>query len=428
MSDLFSAVPATGQSDAGTGTTPTTHDESRQPSVAESHSTTTADIAIDDEFRGLIPPLAHDEYAQLVANLRAEGCREPLVLWREPPDGQRLLLLDGHNRYAICQEYGIPYQVMVLNDTVPLLTRQAAMVWILRNQLGRRNLSDIDRVGVALKLKPLLVEQGKERQGARTDLFQNFGKSDEPPSHTHIAIAELSGVSHETARKAETVLEKGAPSLVQAVRDSKASISAAADVATLPAPEQEEIVARGEKEILDAAKRIRAEKAHRNKFTGENEWYTPPEYIAMARTVLGGIDVDPASSEIAQETIQAGQYYSLENDAFQHEWYGRVWLNPPYSQPLIGQFIDKLLGELAAGHTTSAILLTHNYTDTAWFHAAAQQAAAVCFPQGRIRFVSALGDIAAPMQGQAFFYFGTEADRFVATFHAIGLVLTVCHV
>jgi len=104
------------------------------------------------------------------------------------------------------------------------------------------------------------------------------------------------------------------------------------------------------------------------------------------------------------------------------EWHGRVWLNPPYSQPHIARFVDKLLAEVAAGRATEAILLTHNYTDTGWFHAAAKKCAAICFTRGRIKFVNAAGKEASPTQGQAFFYFGTGIDRFRETFGGFGFI------
>ena len=78
--------------------------------------------------------------------------------------------------------------------------------------------------------------------------------------------------------------------------------------------------------------------------------------------------------------------------------------------------------EVNAGRATEAILLTHNYTDTGWFHAAAGRCAVLCFTRGRIRFVGASGEIAAPTQGQAFFYFGPGLDRFRASFGSFGFI------
>jgi phage N-6-adenine-methyltransferase len=161
---------------------------------------------------------------------------------------------------------------------------------------------------------------------------------------------------------------------------------------------------------------------HRTQFTGENEWYTPAPYVEAARTCLGAIDLDPASAPLAQKTIRAARFFTRDDDGLKQEWRGRIWLNPPYAQPSIVHFVDKLLAEVNAGRATEAILLTHNYTDTGWFQAAAGQCAAICFTRGRIRFVGASGEIAAPTQGQAFFYFGAGFDRFRQTFSSFGFI------
>jgi phage N-6-adenine-methyltransferase len=157
--------------------------------------------------------------------------------------------------------------------------------------------------------------------------------------------------------------------------------------------------------------------------TGENEWYTPQEHIDRAARVLGGIDLDPASSLHAQEKVRAKRFFDVEKNGLNQEWQGTVWLNPPYAQPLIGQFMAKLCEEVSAGRTTAAIALTHNYTDTRWFQDTAEVAAAICFTRGRIRFYSPSGEIAAPTQGQAFFYFGNDADTFADEFQHVGFVV-----
>jgi phage N-6-adenine-methyltransferase len=162
---------------------------------------------------------------------------------------------------------------------------------------------------------------------------------------------------------------------------------------------------------------------HRTAYTGNYEWHTPAEYVGPARRVLGVIDLDPASCALAQETVRAARYFSADDDGLRQEWRGRVWLNPPYSQPAIEQFIDKLIEELVAARATQAILLTHNSTDTGWFHKAANAAAAICFTRGRIAFVDTDGERAAPPQGQAFFFFGPDTRPFKAEFSQVGFVV-----
>jgi phage N-6-adenine-methyltransferase len=157
--------------------------------------------------------------------------------------------------------------------------------------------------------------------------------------------------------------------------------------------------------------------------TGENEWYTPAEHVERVRRVLGGIDLDPASSEAAQATIRALRFFTKEDDGLALPWTGRIWLNPPYAQPTIAHFVDKMLAERHVGRVSAAVVLTHNYTDTAWFQKLAGVADAICFTRGRIRFVSPQGKLASPTQGQAFFFFGGDVERFIAEFRQCGFVV-----
>jgi phage N-6-adenine-methyltransferase len=157
--------------------------------------------------------------------------------------------------------------------------------------------------------------------------------------------------------------------------------------------------------------------------TGEVEWYTPAEYVEAVRDVLGAIDLDPASSEAAQRTVRAARFFTKEDDGLAHPWPGRVWVNPPYVQPLIMHFVAKLVEEVAARRTTEAILLTHNFTDNAWFHLAASACTAICFTRGRIAFEHRDGYTAAPTQGQAFFYFGVRLGAFWTRFAGIGTIM-----
>jgi hypothetical protein len=87
-------------------------------------------ITIDDEFHRLIPPLRLDEYEGLKEDIKRDGCRDALITWNG-------LILDGHNRYKICNELNVYYKV----DKIDLPDREAAKTWIERNQLNRRNLT-----------------------------------------------------------------------------------------------------------------------------------------------------------------------------------------------------------------------------------------------------------------------------------------------
>ena len=223
-------------------------------------------------------------------------------------------------------------------------------------------------------------------------------------------------------------LKEISPEAFERVKAGDVSIPLAAQFAALP----EEV--RNEAEVAIAqsepAKEVMREAVHNHRAqgTGENEWYTPQTHLDAAYEVLGNIDLDPASSEIANKTVQADRIFTINDDGLTKEWAGRVFMNPPYAQPFIAQFVEKLASEYEAGRVTEAISLTHNYTDTVWFHRAAKSCAAICFTRGRIGFLSPEGKRAAPTQGQAFFYYGTKVAEFVASFSRIGFVVEVRNV
>jgi hypothetical protein len=124
-------------------------------------------LTIDPEFQALCPPLTPDEYQQLEANLLTEGCRAPLIAWR---DDDTWVLLDGHNRLAICQKHNLAYGVDDINyvSDVEIETRYDAIDWIINNQLGRRNLSE---------------EQKSDLRGKRYNLEKCQGKRSDLTSH-----------------------------------------------------------------------------------------------------------------------------------------------------------------------------------------------------------------------------------------------------
>lgn len=158
--------------------------------------------------------------------------------------------------------------------------------------------------------------------------------------------------------------------------------------------------------------------------TGENEWYTPIEFIDAARAVMGAIDLDPASSVAANKTVMAETFYTIETDGLEQDWRGRVWMNPPYSKDLIAQFCEKFTSEYQYGNITQAITLTNNATETRWFQMMLGKCSAACFPQGRVKFIDTNGDATgAPLQGQAILYFGDNVPDFINCFCKFGVVL-----
>lgn len=153
-----------------------------------------------------------------------------------------------------------------------------------------------------------------------------------------------------------------------------------------------------------------------------DEFYTPSQHIEAARAVLGDIDLDPASNVIAQAIVLARRYFTRDDDGLAQVWSGRVWMNPPYSQPLANLFIEKLIAAYLSGQVPAAICLMNASTDTGWFHELASHGL-VCLTRGRISF---LGPDGRPVEGnrvgQAFFYLGEDRGRFAEVFGQFGIV------
>lgn len=146
-----------------------------------------------------------------------------------------------------------------------------------------------------------------------------------------------------------------------------------------------------------------------------DEWYTPQEWLDKAREVMGGIDLDPASHEKAQETVQAGIFYTNETNGLDKPWHGRVWCNPPYSAALIKQFTKKFYEEYCNGNMSEGIILTNSGTDTLWNQNLVEGIQA--YTLGRISFVKFDGSQKAPgSRGQCFTYLGPNHQEFIKVF------------
>lgn len=154
--------------------------------------------------------------------------------------------------------------------------------------------------------------------------------------------------------------------------------------------------------------------------SGENEWYTPEYLIDSARIAMGNIDLDPASSKIANMKVGAKKYYDDEDNGLNKKWYGNIWLNPPYSQPLISQFSEKINTEI--NNFTQACILTNNATETEWYQNILINASAVCFLKGRVKFLDIVGKASgAPLQGQTIIYIGSKSKEFYNEFKQYGI-------
>jgi DNA N-6-adenine-methyltransferase (Dam) len=156
--------------------------------------------------------------------------------------------------------------------------------------------------------------------------------------------------------------------------------------------------------------------------TGNNEWYTPAEYVARVRKALGEIDCDPASTPVANLVMKARTFYTKEQSGVIRRWIGRVFLNPPYSKDLLTRFANKFHYEVLSGSITEAIVLVHNTTECQWWRTFALHASAICLTGHRIEFYAPDDADPNPQRGNSFLYVGDNVRRFVDVFGDVGTV------
>ena len=201
-------------------------------------------------------------------------------------------------------------------------------------------------------------------------------------------------------------------------------------LAAVPAPEFESKLANWRDRVEADEDRIRvdilAPAVHVSHNSGENEWYTPTEYIDAAIKTMGDIDCDPASTEIANRTVGAKVYYTAKQDGLKLKWGKRVYMNPPYANPLVAKFAESLASRIGSGEVKQAVVLVNNATDTVWFHRLLEVAASICLVRKRVRFIDPRGDKpGAPLQGQVVLYCGESGIDFLHNFQQFGVICNV---
>ena len=170
-------------------------------------------------------------------------------------------------------------------------------------------------------------------------------------------------------------------------------------------------------------------KPHLAQGTGNNERYTPAYVLEAVRYVVGGmVELDPASSAQANETVQARRFFTLEDDGLAQDWEAEsLWLNPPFGRGEIGAFVEKLAEELDAGNVGTAMVITHNATETGWCQDLLAKSAAICFLNRRVDFPTpGEGSNSGTLRGQIMFLLGRDGQagiqRFEEAFRQLGVI------
>lgn len=175
-------------------------------------------IRIDKEFESLIPPLSAEEFQQLEENCVKEGIRDALITWNG-------ILVDGHNRFKIAAKHGLHWN----EKRMEFADRDSAKAWIIRNQLGRRNLKEWDRFDLTKSLEEIEKRKAKERMsdGAKGAPILADAKGE-----TRDKMASLIGVSHGTYDKMKAIDDSNDERLKQQVRNGDISIHKGWQIAT----------------------------------------------------------------------------------------------------------------------------------------------------------------------------------------------------
>ncbi len=261
------------------------------------------EIQVLPELKAYIDPLTPDEHESLERSILDEGCRDALVLWGN-------ILVDGHNRFGICQKHGLPFKT-IQNERFQNM--EDIHLWMIDQHLGRRSVSDFQRGVLALRKREIIAERraaaaaavnaAKAQAGDATAeapwegdtdpvVAQTLAKMPKVPDQaldTREALARAARLSAGQVKMIETIQEKAAPEVVAAVRAGELTLNAAAVVATLPMEEQQAVAAEGADGLKQAAKRVRDAKKK-------------PKADKPAATEGDGMEAAPAASA---EELQA---------------------------------------------------------------------------------------------------------------------------
>jgi ParB-like chromosome segregation protein Spo0J len=222
----------------------------------------------------IFPEMSEPDFASLKEDISEHGQRDPVIVFQNQ-------ILDGRNRYRACQELGIEAKTEEFVGDDPV-------AFVVSKNLKRRHLNESQRASVAARLANL-------RDGQRADYaLQSAGESPDgagssielPAPVTQDAAAELLNVSVASVKRAAAVQKNGVPELSNAMARGDVSVAAAAEVAALPAEEQQKIVDEGSVAVKRAASSIRRKHSPANDTKGNHD-AVEPDARDLIREVRG---------------------------------------------------------------------------------------------------------------------------------------------
>lgn len=220
-------------------------------------------ITVNPELKAYIDPLTPDEHDSLERSILAEGCRDALVLWGD-------VLVDGHNRYGICQKHNLPFETV---QNPRFQSMEDVHLWMIDQHLGRRSVSDFQRGVLALRKREIIAERRTRLLASSPSPADLPPDDDMPvaqtvypaaptvpearPLNSREDIAKAARLSSSQVVMIEKIQKQAAPEVVEALKAGTISLNAAAAVAGLPEEEQKAAALAGKDELKLAAKRVR---------------------------------------------------------------------------------------------------------------------------------------------------------------------------
>ncbi|EXU78679.1 hypothetical protein AX13_11635 [Comamonas aquatica DA1877] len=277
------------------------------------------EIVVLPELKAYIDPLTPDEHDALERSILDEGCRDALVLWGN-------VLVDGHNRFGICQKHGLPFKT-IQNERFQNM--EDIHLWMIDQHLGRRSVSDFQRGVLALRKREIIAERraaaaaavnaAKAESSAEapwdgdTDpavaqALANTPKVPDQALDTREALARAARLSAGQVKMIETIQEKAAPEVVAAVKAGELSLNAAAVVASLPVEEQQAVAAEGAESLKQAAKRVREAKkkpkADKPAATDDAQDAAPPASAEELQARVAELEAENERLRLQVKTLQ----------------------------------------------------------------------------------------------------------------------------
>lgn len=319
------------------------------------------------------------------------GAWPPIVVYRTPGE-KKLRLADGFHRVRAAELAGCrTFQALVHEGD----TRDALRHALGANRAHGARMTNADKrrvVGLAL-------DDAEWSQESDTEIARMCGVTQPFVSKMRIERRERERPA-ESAQPREDRPERSD----NGYREEREPAPLQFDIEEMIAQKQRR---QAEEEEAAAERRAEAEEKRREQ-EQRDSWSTPPEFLDnIVRPILETINLDPASNEAAQAVVQAARWISAEEDGLAQEWEGNVWLNPPYSHPLVERFALKAIEEVKSGRVGQLLVLVNSSTSSVWWHELAKACAVLAFPLGRISFWSPHGLAGdANRSPSTLFYFG----------------------